>query len=330
MTPLLEVRDLYLHYADRGGDVRAVDGLSFTLEEGGHALGIVGESGSGKSSMALAIMRMLPNNVARFDGQIFLEGREVSKLPEQRFRREIRWRKIALVPQGAMNALNPVIRVGEQIIEPLMADGHINRRAAQSRAEELLELVGLSTETYHRFPHELSGGMKQRAMIASALIMSPLLVVLDEPTSALDVSVQAQITNLLKGLKRELGLAIIFITHDIALASDVCDSLGIVYAGELAELGSAEQVLTSPQHPYSQKLLASIPRLHAHKMPEFIPGEPPDLRKPPAGCRFHPRCPFVMEQCKIEKPPPFYPQSDHQARCWMLDGLPESGEGEGA
>jgi oligopeptide/dipeptide ABC transporter ATP-binding protein len=340
VTPLLEVRDLYLHYADRRGDVRAVDGLSFTLESEGRALGIVGESGCGKSSLALAIMRMLPSNtltgtsVARFEGQVLLAGREIAHLPEPIFRQEIRWRRIALVPQGAMNAFNPVVRVGEQIIEPMLVSacpvapglsartgrhrGHVNRRSAQSRAEELLRLVGLPTEVYHRFPHELSGGMKQRAMIASALIMSPSLVLMDEPTSALDVSVQAQITNLLKRLKRELRISIIFITHDIAVASEVCDSLGVMYAAELVEWGGAEQVLATPAHPYSQKLLASIPRLSAAGMPEFIPGAPPDLRGPPPGCRFHPRCPYAMERCKREPPPIFYPRPGQQARCWLL------------
>ena len=324
MPPLLDVRNLYLHYADRRGSVHAVDGISFTVEGktqagNGHALGIVGESGSGKSSLALAIMRVLPSNVARFDGEIFLNGQEIAHLPEAQFRREIRWRKIALVPQGALNGLNPVVRVGEQIIEPLVVNGSSNSRTARKRAEELLDRVGLPGDVYTRYPHELSGGMKQRTMIAAALIMSPQLIIMDEPTSALDVSVQAQIMNLLKQLKRDLGLSIIFITHDIALASDVCDSLAVVYAGEIAEMGSAEQILSAPQHPYTQKFLASIPRLHATAMPEFIPGSPPDLREPPAGCRFHLRCPLAFARCKVEAPPVFTPQEGQQARCWLLN-----------
>lgn len=316
MTLLLEVRDLYLHYADRQGAVRAVDGVSFTLEGRGQALGIVGESGSGKTSLALAIMRMLPGNVARFEGQVLWEGQEIAHLPEETFRRQVCWRRIALVPQGAMNAFNPVLRVGEQIIEPLVVNGH-DRRSAHSHAKELLELVGLPGEVYDRFPHELSGGMKQRAMIASALIMAPSLVLMDEPTSALDVSVQAQITNLLKRLKRELRLSLLFITHDIAVASDVCDSLAVMYAGELVEWGSAEQVLLTPAHPYTRKLLASIPRLRSPQRPDFIPGTPPDLRAPPAGCRFHPRCPQAMKRCQQEPPPIFQPRSGQQVRCWL-------------
>jgi oligopeptide/dipeptide ABC transporter ATP-binding protein len=321
MTSLLEVRNLYLHYADRNGVVHAVDGVSFIVERGGQALGIVGESGSGKSSLALAIMRMSPSNIARFTGDIFLAGQEIAHLPEAQFRRQIRWRKIALVPQGAMNGFNPVVRVGEQIIEPATVYGDMDRRTARRRAEELLQRVGLPAEIYNRYPHELSGGMKQRAMIAGALILSPALVIMDEPTSALDVSVQAQIMNLLKELKQELGLSILFITHDIALASDLCDQLAVVYAGEIVELGHADQMLTAPAHPYSQKLLGSIPRLHDTNMPEFIPGSPPDLRQPPSGCRFHLRCPYVFARCKSEWPPAFHPQPGQMARCWLLDHI---------
>jgi oligopeptide/dipeptide ABC transporter ATP-binding protein len=316
---LLDIRHLYLHYADRRGAVRAVDGVSLTVEGGGQALGVVGESGSGKSSLATAIMRMLPPNVARFDGEIYLGGQEIAHLPDARLRREIRWRKIALVPQGAMNGFNPVVRVGEQIIEPATVYGDLDRRTARHKAEELLELVGLPAEIYTRYPHELSGGMKQRAMIAGALILSPSLVIMDEPTSALDVSVQAQIMNLLKRLKQELGLSILFITHDIALASDLCDRLAVVYAGEIVEIGSAEQMLAAPAHPYSQKLLASIPRLHDAQMPDFIPGSPPDLRQPPPGCRFHLRCSAAFDRCRHERPTEFYPHPGQMARCWLLD-----------
>jgi oligopeptide/dipeptide ABC transporter ATP-binding protein len=177
----------------------------------------------------------------------------------------------------------------------------------------------LPAEVYTRYAHELSGGMKQRAMIAAALILQPPLIIMDEPTSALDVSVQAQIMNLLKRLKRELGLSIIFITHDIALASDVCDRLAVVYAGELVEQGSAEQMLLAPTHPYSQKLLASIPRLHDAKMPDFIPGAPPDLRAPPVGCRFHLRCPQVFDRCRNVAPPLFTPEPGRQSRCWLVE-----------
>lgn len=329
MTLLLDVRNLYLHYADQQGAVRAVDGLSFTLAEKGHALGIVGESGSGKSSLALALMRLLPTNVARYEGEIYFGGQLISALTDNQFRRQIRWRQIAMVPQGALNGFNPVVRVGEQIIEPAVVDGGMKRSVARRQAQELLKLVGLPADIYQRYPHELSGGMKQRAMIAAALIMEPPLIIMDEPTSALDVSVQAQIMNLLKRLKQELGLSIIFITHDIALASDICDSLAVVYAGELAEIGSADQMLTAPHHPYSQKLIASIPRLHAPDMPEFIPGSPPDLREPPTGCRFHLRCPHVFDHCRVASPATFEPEPGMFTRCWLLDASGTAGQSDG-
>lgn len=319
MSALLTVRNLYLHYADPLGPVHAVDGISFDLEAGGHALGLVGESGSGKSSLGAAILRMLPSNVARYEGEVRLDGQNLITLPEAELRSQFRWKKIALVPQGAMNGFNPVLRVGDQIIEPAIYDGAIDRSTARTRAYELLERVGLPSDIYNRYPHELSGGMKQRAMIAAALILQPPLVIMDEPTSALDVSVQAQIMNLLKDLKKEMGISLIFITHDIALASDVCDSLAVVYAGELVEIGSAEQMLSSPSHPYSQKLLASIPRLHDTALPDFIPGVPPDLRQPPPGCRFHPRCPFTFERCTHQSPPEFTPDPGQRARCWLLE-----------
>lgn len=318
-TSFLDIRDLYLHYADRRGAVRAVDGISFTLPEKGQAIGVVGESGSGKSSLAAAIMRLLPTNVARYSGEIVLNGVTISQLSDQHFRREVRWQQIAWVPQGALNGFNPVVRVGEQIIEPATVNRTMTRRAARKRAEDLLSLVGLSPEIYNRYPHELSGGMKQRAMIAGALILQPPLIIMDEPTSALDVSVQAQIMNLLKRLKRELGLSILFITHDIALASDICDTIAVVYAGELVEIGSAEQLLGAPTHPYSQKLLASIPRLHDPQMPDFIPGAPPDLHEPPSGCRFHPRCSLVFNRCTVETPPLFEPQPGQLSRCWLVE-----------
>ena len=319
MTVLLDVRDLVLYYADPAGPVRAVDRVSFSLTGAGFALGLVGESGSGKSSLALSIMRMLPANVARYDGEIWLDGQELLSMGDERFRREIRWRKLSLVPQGAQSGFNPVVRIGEQVIEPLLLGGNISRQDARARARELLAYVGLPADIYSRYPHELSGGMKQRAMIAAALILQPPLVIMDEPTSALDASVQTQITNLLKRLKRDMDLSIIFITHDIALASDVCDYLAVVYAGQIVEIRNAEQVLLRPSHPYTQRLLASIPRLHTDTHPQFIAGAPPDLRDPPAGCRFHPRCPLAFERCGQEVPPDIPREEGQLAKCWLLE-----------
>src|SRR6478736_3810798 len=293
ITPLLQVQDLFLYYKAGKRPVHAVDGVSFTIEDRGQAVGIVGESGSGKTSMATALMRMLPKNVELFRGSIQLDGQELTTLSDEQFRRQIRWRKIAMVFQGAMNVLNPVVRVGEQVAETLIVGGGEPKKVALARADELLERVGLPAGIGNRYAHELSGGQRQRVVIATGLIMNPELLILDEPTSALDVSVQAQIMNLLKDLKENPGISMIFITHDIGLASDLCDSIAVAYAGQHVEFGPAERVLVEPKHPYSRLLLSSLPRLHDPVPPTPMPGEPPDLSNPPSGCRFHPRCPYA-------------------------------------
>jgi oligopeptide/dipeptide ABC transporter ATP-binding protein len=317
--PLLEVNDLHLYYASAGRTVRAVDGISFTIEERGEAVGVVGESGSGKTSLATALMRLLPKSVARFDGSIRLNGQELRELSDDEFRRQIRWRKIAMVFQGAMNVLNPVLKVGVQVAEPLLLDNRVTKKAANARVEELLERVGLPREIFHRYPHELSGGQKQRVVIATALVLNPDLLILDEPTSALDVSVQAQIMNLLKDLKKDPGISMIFITHDIGLASDLSDKIAVAYAGEHVEFGPAERVLVQPRHPYAQLLLQSLPRLHETTKPKRMPGEPPDLTSPPPGCRFHLRCPYRFEPCDNQLPPPIPIGDGGYARCWLND-----------
>ena len=291
---LLEVRDLVVEYATDRGPLRAVDGISFDIEERGQALGIIGESGSGKTSLAIALMRLLPRNGRLVSGAMRLDGRDIGALPDERFRTEVRWRGMAMVFQGAMHALNPVIRVGDQVGERLVADG-IGRRQARRTVADLLARVGLPEHVSQRYPHELSGGMKQRVMIATALTHDPPLLILDEPTSALDVSIQAQIMNLLKELKAERGMAMLFITHDLALASDLCDRIAVVYAGQVRELGSADDVLVAPQDPYSERLLASIPSLHDERPPAFLRGAPPDPRDELPGCRFQPRCPVAFE-----------------------------------
>jgi oligopeptide/dipeptide ABC transporter ATP-binding protein len=263
-------------------------------------------------------MRLLPKGVARFDGSIRLDGRELTTLSDEAYRREIRWRRIAMVFQGAMNVLNPVLRVGDQIAEPLLLDGRTPKRAARARVEGLLERVGLSAGLYGRYPHELSGGQKQRVVIATALVLDPDLLILDEPTSALDVSVQAQIMDLLKDLKEDPGISMLFITHDIGLASDLCDTIAVAYAGEHVEYGPADRVLVAPRHPYTQLLLASLPRLHGGERPRPMPGEPPDATALPAGCRFHPRCPYRFGACD-RHPPPLPIDDAGQARCWLND-----------
>jgi len=315
---LLAVRNLTMQYTSSFGVVNAVDNISFDISKG-QALGIVGESGSGKTSMSLALMRLLPKNATGYSGSIRLDGLDTMTLTNDEFRRQVRWNKLSMVFQGAIHSLNPVIRVVDQIAEPLSTVGRTNNKIKLARVINLLELVGLPPEIGQRYPHELSGGMRQRVMIAMALVLDPQLVILDEPTSALDVSVQAQIMNLLKDLKRDLGISFIFITHDIALASDLSDLIGVMYAGEIVELSRSEDMFANPKHPYSRKLLASMPTLNPLDTPQFIPGTPPDLTNLPVGCRFHDRCEYVFEKCIRERPPIFVDPSGNQIRCWLME-----------
>jgi oligopeptide/dipeptide ABC transporter ATP-binding protein len=314
---VLDVRGLELHYATPRGDVRAVEGVSFSVASPGQATGIIGETGSGKTSLLLALTRMLPRNVSRYAGEVFFEGRDLMKLSAESFRREVRWKKIAVVFQGAMNGFNPVLRIGDQIAERPLAERGAKVKEVRRAVEDLLQNVGLPRSISTRYPHELSGGMKQRAAIAMALAMRPPLLILDEPTSALDVSVQAQIMNVLKKLKWDLGISMVFITHDIALASDLCDRIAVMYAGEIREEGSAEQVLGNPRDPYTQELLASIPRLRGGERPRFVSGATPDPTLPSPGCRFHARCPRAFQPCANVPPPLIDMGNGHTARCWL-------------
>lgn len=322
---LLDVRNLRLYYQTTKGILKALDGVSFELEEG-ETLAVVGETGSGKSTLAKAITRVWERNVSLVDGEIYFEGEEVLHMPEDRFRREIRWRKIAMVPQASMNALNPVITIGEQMIEPLVLSG-VPKGEALRLAQDSLESVGLPRDVVARYPHQLSGGMKQRVVIAMAVMTRPKLLILDEPTSALDVMTQANIMNLLKELKARLKLTYIFITHDLALASELADSVAVMYAGKLAEIGSSEDMYGAPAHPYTQGLMASMPTLRTDKQLAYIPGEVPSLIDPPKGCRFHPRCPYFAKDkalkglCDDTEPPAFelkpWTGRRHLAACWL-------------
>lgn len=313
----LRVEDLVLYFNTTRGVVKAVDGVSFEVDRG-ETLAIVGESGSGKSSTAFALMRLLPRNTYRYGGRIWIDGEETSALPDEEFRRRVRWRKISMVFQAAMNALNPVKKVGEQIAEPLMVHLGVGREEALRAAAESLRDVGLSPEVAQRYPFELSGGMKQRVVIAMALVTKPTIVILDEPTSALDVITQANIMNLLKRLKRDHGLSYIFITHDIALASELADKIGVMYAGQLIEVAPAEEFFGRPLHPYSRMLINAIPTLRSDKSLGFIPGDVPSLIDVPAGCRFHPRCPFTLNTCRREQPRRIR-RDGHHVSCWLYD-----------
>jgi len=315
---VLEVKDLRMYYFTSRGVVRAVDNVSFELKKG-EVLGLAGESGCGKSSLGFTLMGMPTPPGKIVGGSVKIDGREIVGLPEDVLRREIRWQKISMIFQGAMNALNPVYTIGYQMIEPLIYHKGMEKEEALDRAMRYLELVGLSPEIVYRYPHELSGGMKQRVVIATALILEPDVVIADEPTTALDVVVQAQIINLMKKLKKELGLSMIFITHDLSILAEISDRVAIMYAGEIIEIGDSQKIYYEPAHPYTQKLLAAIPRLHedVDKL-EFIPGQPPNLIKPPSGCRFHPRCPYAMQVCREQEPELKEIDKDHYAACWLL------------
>ncbi|ASJ11515.1 MULTISPECIES: ABC transporter ATP-binding protein [Thermococcus] len=315
---VLEVKDLKMYYFTSKGVVKAVDNISFNLRKG-EVLGLAGESGCGKSSLGFTLMGMPTPPGKIVSGSVKIDGREIVGLPEDVLRKEIRWQKISMIFQGAMNALNPVYTVGYQMTEPLILHKGMSKDEALDRAQKYLELVGLDPEIVYRYPHELSGGMKQRVIIATALLLEPDVVIADEPTTALDVVVQAQIINLMKKLKKELGLSMIFITHDLSILAEISDRVAIMYAGKIVEIGDSEKVYYEPAHPYTQKLLSAIPRLHedVEKL-EFIPGQPPNLINPPKGCRFHPRCPYAMQVCKEQEPELKEVDKDHYAACWLL------------
>lgn len=315
--PLLKIEDLRLHYRTSQGVVRAVDQVGFNLGES-QALAVLGESGCGKSSLARAIVRLLPRNLATYDGRILVRGMDIMRYDEEKFRREVRWTQISIVMQAAMNSLNPVLRVADQVTEPLSVHRGLNSNAAKAQAAEVFQQVGIPLDFMSRYAFELSGGMRQRVALAMALILKPPLVVMDEPTSALDVLTQANIMNVLKRIKREQGTTFILITHDIATSSELADRVAVMYAGQIVEVGDAAGFFREPLHPYSQKLMASVPRLRAETKPEYIPGRPPSLIDPPSGCRFAPRCPLRFAKCD-QDPPMIEKEGGRQVRCWLYE-----------
>jgi oligopeptide/dipeptide ABC transporter ATP-binding protein len=311
---LLKVRDLVLHFRTIHGTVQAVDQVNFDLDHN-RAVVVLGESGCGKSSLAKAILRLLPRNVEKYSGEVFLEGQDVMKLEEEEFRLNVRWVGMSMVPQAAMNSLNPVLRVGEQVSEPAMIHLGMKKEEAIQTALKMFQHVGVPEDFLGRYPFELSGGMRQRVAIAMALVTSPSLIILDEPTSALDVLTQANIFNVLKRIKNELGTSFILITHDIATSSELADEVVVMYAGQIVETGDAARFFTAPLHPYSQKLMASVPRLRGTKELEFITGQPPSLVDLPQGCRFAQRCPQRFEKCTQD--PPDIKQDGRMVKCWL-------------
>ncbi len=317
METLLEVKDLKTYFYTTKGVVKAVDGVSFTLNKG-EVMGLAGESGCGKSTTAYSLIRLVPPPGKIVGGKIVFEGKNILELSDEEFRKKYRWKKISMIFQGAMNALNPVYTIGDQLAEVFMLHQGLTKTEAMSKVYELLEMVGIDPKRARSYPHELSGGMKQRVMIAMALALNPPLVVADEPTTALDVVVQAQIMNLLKKLQREKNVSIILITHDLSLIAEIADKVAIMYAGKIVEYGTAEQIYLNPQHPYTQALLRSIPRLRGEiSKLEWIPGTPPDLIAPPPGCRFAPRCKFRMDICTKEEPPTIEVEPGHFVSCWL-------------
>lgn len=313
---LLRAENLVLHFRTTKGVVQAVDGVNFELDYN-RAIVILGESGCGKSSLAKAMLRLLPRNVDAYRGDVWLDGTNIMALGEEEFRQNVRWIKMSMVPQAAMNALNPVIRVGEQVAEPAQVHMGMSKDEALDMAAKMFQNVGVPIDFLSRYPFELSGGMRQRVAIAMALVTSPSLVILDEPTSALDLLTQANIMNVLKRIKQGFGTSYILITHDIATSSELADDVAVMYAGQIVEVSDAARFFAEPLHPYSKKLMASVPRLRADQDPDFIVGQPPSLINPPTGCRFAARCPSRFGKCDQE--PPAFQRDGRIVKCWLYD-----------
>ncbi|MBY6277146.1 ABC transporter ATP-binding protein [Symbiobacterium thermophilum] len=320
MNNLLSIENLRTTFKTYAGDVQAVRDVSLTVREG-ECLAVVGESGSGKSVTMLSVMRLLANN-ARIEGRAIFQGVDLLSLPEREMRR-IRGKDIAMVFQDPMTGLNPTLTVGLQLREGMMYHLGLSRAEADKRAVELLNLVGVPEpeRRLKQYPHEFSGGMRQRVMIAIALACNPRLIIADEPTTALDVTIQAQILDLLKRLKKEFNTSIIMITHNLGVVAGMADRVVVMYGGRVAEVGTVEEIFEEPKHPYTWALLRAVPRLDRsarERRLEAIPGSPPNMLQPPPGCPFHPRCPYAMNVCAAEAPAMTPLSDEHRAACWLL------------
>ncbi|MCB0123715.1 MAG: ABC transporter ATP-binding protein [Caldilineaceae bacterium] len=299
---VLDVKNLRVNYQTPRGPVQAVNGVTFFLRRG-ERLGLVGESGSGKSTTALSLMRLLQEPAVIEGGEVWLDGKELLSLSEEAMRRA-RFADIALIPQGAMNSLNPMMLVGEQLRDTIRAHRFTDTRTAiDSRIQEVLESVDLSVDVMHAYPHELSGGMKQRVCIAMGILLTPKVIIADEPTSALDVVVQRQVMETLGRVQREIGAAVILVGHDMGLMAQFVNRIGVMYGGKLVEVGPVRDIFKDPLHPYTQLLIGSLPTLQTKEMFKGIAGLTPSLLNPPSGCMFHPRCPQAMAHCSVEIPP---------------------------
>ncbi len=317
---LLSVRDLKTSFFTHVGEVKAVRGISFDVNEG-EVLGIVGESGSGKSVTSLSIMGLLQYPGRVVDGEILLNGEDILTYSKNQMRR-VRGKEIAMIFQDPMTSLNPVYTIGNQIMEMILEHEKMSRREARARAIEMLKLVGIpaAEKRIDSYPHEFSGGMRQRVMIALALSCNPKLLIADEPTTALDVTIQAQILNLIKKLNRQFGMTTMLITHDLGVVATVCDKVAVMYGGLIMEYGTVDEIFYHPRHPYTMGLLGSIPHVDGGEKRRLIPidGTPPDLINPPKGCPFSTRCKYCMNICTQEQPP-YFAEDKHRTMCWMLD-----------
>lgn len=315
--PVLEVQNLTTHYRILRGWVRAVENVSFNLQQG-EALGIAGESGSGKSTIALSLLRILPAGGHIRKGKILFDGKDLTELSETEMR-DIRWKGLSIVFQGAMNAMNPVFRVGDQIGEAISVhEKSVSASEIKERVSKLLETVGIEPSRANNYPHEFSGGMRQRALIAMALAANPTVLIGDEPGTALDVIVQAQTLRLLRDLKDKLGLSMIMISHDLSIIAETCEKVAIMYAGKIVEYGDAVSIFKNPLHPYTQGLIKAFPSIKGERVRlSSIPGQPPDLLNPPPACRFNPRCPYVMDICKREEPLLVEQDKGHLVACHL-------------
>jgi len=319
LMALLEVKNLKTYFTTLSGYVKAVDGTSFEVEEG-KATGLAGESGCGKTTTALSILRILPTNGRIVGGKLLFEGKDIVKLDEDEVREDIRWKKISIVFQGAMNALNPVYNIGDQIVEAIMLhERDADKGEALERAGKLMELVGIEAYRLNNFPHEFSGGMRQRAMIAMALACNPSMVIADEPSTALDVIVAAQVLRLMRELKTKLKLGMLLITHDLSIIAELCEKSAIMYAGKIVEYGDIVAVFKESLHPYTQGLIGAFPDITSERREmNSISGTPPDLLKPPKGCRFHPRCKYAMDICRKEEPLSKEVKKGHFVACHLV------------
>jgi peptide/nickel transport system ATP-binding protein len=313
---MLQVKDLTMHYKTSKGEVSAVNNVTFTVRKG-QSLGLVGESGCGKTSIAFSLIRLLPDNAVIKGGDIILDHENITDI-DQKELLKVRWKDISMVFQAAMNALNPIFTVGDQVVEAIQVHfPNITVNEARGKVAELFTMVGLDPKLIDRYPHEFSGGMRQRAVIAMALSCNPKLIIADEPTTALDVIVQDRILNQLKEIQKNLDMSMIYISHDIAVIAEVSDRIGVMYAGRMAELADADDIFKHPIHPYTYALMGAFPSIKGvKKQLSTLPGEPPDLLNPPTGCRFHPRCPRATAQCTQETPPFIEHSPDHFAACW--------------